>query len=97
MSMEKIGAEYKYDEKTKSVTVKYGKTELEMSVGSNRLLVNGKKTYMKSSVQYEHSRVFVPLDEVFAALGYDTEYFENAKTAVVSKTQPHTDKQSSAQ
>lgn len=85
MSAAQIGAEYAYDKESKSVKVRYNDTVLEMNIGSERLLVNGEKQYMSQAVQFAHDRVFVPAKEFFGVLGFECEYFEEAKTLVVRK------------
>ncbi len=86
MSATQIGAEYTYDKADKTVEVRYNDTVLEMNIGSDRLTVNGKKSYMPQAVQFEHDRVFVPAETFFGVLGFECEYFEGAKTLVVRKS-----------
>ena len=82
---EKIGAEYSYSEIDGSVTLKYDGKTVKLRTGSNMITVGREKSYLKSSVQYLHNRVFVP-SEVMEILGFETEYFENSDTLVIKST-----------
>ncbi len=84
MSMDKIGAEYRYDEKSGSVEIEYGGKELELSVGSNMLRTDGVKSFMSFGTSFENERVFIPAADVFEALGFECKYFEDSRCLVVN-------------
>lgn len=85
ISMEHLGIDYKYNQKTGEATINHNDTEIKLKTGSNLLRINNKKVYATCSVQYSYDRVFIPANEVFSALGFDVEYIEKSNTIVISK------------
>lgn len=85
MSMEKIGAEYDFDSKRGKVTIDFEGKHIELSIGSNMIKTDGEKSYMSFGTSFESDRVFIPARDVFEALGFESEYFEDAKCLVISR------------
>ncbi len=83
MSMEHLGIDYQYNQKTKEGVIRHNDVEIKFKAGSNLLRINKEKIYAGSSVQYSYDRVFIPADEIFAALGFEVTYIEAADTLMI--------------
>lgn len=81
---EKLGAEVKWDQKTKTVTIVKLESKIELTVGSSLATVNGKKAQLQEPAQLVDNRTLVPLR--FVAESLSAKVVWDGKTRTVSIT-----------
>jgi hypothetical protein len=83
--MEAIGAKVSYEEVSKKVTAVHDGITVQVTVGDNRIAVNGQMEAMDTAAVNVEGRVYIPLRAVFTAFGYDLEWHSVSKTAYVTQ------------
>ena len=83
--MEAIGAKVSYEDVSKTVTAVYDAITVQVTVGDNRIAVNGQIEHMDTAAVNMEGRVYIPLRAVFTAFGYDLEWHSVSKTAYVTQ------------
>lgn len=64
-----FGARIGWNPKTFAVTVTFGKKTVQLALGNNRMLVNGKATTIEVPAETSNGRTFIPLSALANALG----------------------------
>lgn len=80
---EELGFDVKWDAKTKKVTMSYGKSIVELTIGSKTMLVNGKKVKLDAPAEIKDQRTFVPLRAIAEAFGKKVEYSNDYRAVCV--------------
>lgn len=80
---EEFGAEIKWNEKTKTVTVKKDMTNYSMTIGNNIIFVGNLYMIMDVSPIIINNRTFVPVRFVSEALGYEVLWDSNKKIVMI--------------
>lgn len=75
----------KYDEATKTVTIKKGDKELQMVIGSTSIMVNGDAKTMDVAPEITADRTFLPARYVAEGLGYTVGWNPATQSVVISK------------
>lgn len=91
---EKLGATVNYDESARTVTAKDGQTDVQLTVGSRRALVDGKPITLDTPVRERRGSVLVPLRFVSENLGAQVDY---DKTSGVVALKPGAPRQANQQ
>ncbi len=79
----KFNFEKKTGTKNDTLTVKSGKDEFKFNAGSNAVYKNGKKSFMDNSCMIKDGVFYLPAQNAFETLGFDTKYFESTKVLVI--------------
>jgi len=77
---EALGASVGWNAATSSITIERFDTKLELKVGSESILVNGKSETMDVPVILKDSRTYVPLRFITQYLGGDVKWIQESKT-----------------
>lgn len=91
---EKLGATVNYDESARTVTAKDGQTDVQLTVGSRRALVDGKIITLDTPVRERRGSILVPLRFVSENLGAQVDY---DKTSGVIALKPGAPRQANQQ
>ncbi|MBQ6553651.1 MAG: copper amine oxidase N-terminal domain-containing protein, partial [Firmicutes bacterium] len=81
---EGLGASVDYDGETKTVTAQKGDTKIELVIGSDNALVNGKENKLLVPAEIKNSRTMVPLRFVSEALGAKVDWDGETKTITIT-------------
>ena len=81
---EGLGAAVDYDGATKTVTAQKGDTKIELVIGSDNALVNGKENKLLVPAEIKNSRTMVPLRFVSEALGAQVDWDGDTKTITIT-------------
>ncbi|MFZ5688606.1 MAG: stalk domain-containing protein [Bacillota bacterium] len=85
---EALGAEVKWDEKTRTVTAVKGSARIQLAIGSNTALKDGARVTLDVPARIIDGRTLVPLRFVTEALGAEVEWRASTATvAITRKTQ----------
>ncbi|MGL5675480.1 MAG: stalk domain-containing protein [Cellulosilyticaceae bacterium] len=71
----------KFDQPTGTVTMFIGEKVVQLTNGSNIVLVNGVKVPMQEKMTIKDDRAFAPMGEIARVLGVDVEWNNETKTA----------------
>lgn len=71
--------EVEWDEKTRTVTGKKLGQEMKLTIGDNKVIIDGKEIKLNTPVKIENHRTIVPLALFNEILGYDVDYDKNTK------------------
>ncbi|WP_373232683.1 stalk domain-containing protein [Cohnella sp.] len=82
MLMQKIGASLSFDAKTQQLKVKRGKTTVELTIGSNQAILDGKTVKLDAKAVVKNGRTLVPLRFLGESFGLWVNW--NAGTKTVS-------------
>lgn len=80
---ESLGAEVKWDDNTRTITILKGNNEIKLIIGENHATVNGNELILDSEVFIKDGRTYVPLRFVSEALGANVEWDGNSQTAII--------------
>lgn len=80
-----LGADVRWDNATRQVTVKDGKTKIVLTIGSNVMVVDGKKVYMDCAPFIHDSRTFVPIRWVAENLGAQVGWIQDEAKVMILK------------
>ncbi|RXZ81458.1 copper amine oxidase [Paenibacillaceae bacterium] len=84
-----MGAETKWDNKAKAVTITLGSNTVELAVGATTMLVNGKSVNIDTPAFLHHvgkeQKIYVPLAVLADGLDYQVEYRSTLKTAFINR------------
>ncbi|MFC5528770.1 ABC transporter substrate-binding protein [Cohnella yongneupensis] len=78
-----IGATSSTDSKTKKIKVTKGKTTIELTIGSNQAMVDGKKVTLSTKVVEKSSRALAPLRLLTDSFGMWLNWNAGTKTATI--------------
>ncbi|MBH5320068.1 hypothetical protein I6N90_19890 [Paenibacillus sp. GSMTC-2017] len=81
---EALGAEVKWNDKEKKVTITQGKTKVVLKIGNKSLDVNGKVEQMDTVAIKSNERTFVPVRFVSQALGATIKWDEAVTTVYIT-------------
>lgn len=85
---EGLGASVDYAGETKTVTAQKGDTKIELVIGSDNALVNGKENKLLVPAEIKNSRTMVPLRFVSEALGAQVDWDGETKTVTIAASAP---------
>lgn len=80
---DRLGADVKWDQKTKRVTVLRGDAMLELWLGKNEMSVNGVRTPIKVPPILVKNSVYVPVRVISEQLGQKVDWDEKTKTITI--------------
>ena len=91
-----LGAEYEYDDETKSITIEHNNQTITGTVGAEKLKVNRYSYTLDVPTQSINGIVMVPVRFLAEYLGYDVEWVDASRTVEIEKqnlisTQPRTE------
>lgn len=72
--LEWIGAEFRWDGKTRQVALSYKGSEIILTIDSNEMLVNGKKQKMDAKPYIEDGYTMVPIRFIVESFGFNLEW-----------------------
>jgi hypothetical protein len=81
---ESLGAEVKWEDSTRTITIIQGNNEIKLKTGDNNATVNGNELLLDSEVFIKDGRTYVPLRFVSEALGANVEWDGNSQTAIIN-------------
>ena len=81
---EALGARVYYDDETKLITAKRNLTTIELTVGSDKLYVNGVETIIDTPAFVQNGRTLVPVRAVSEALGVTVDWDEETPCVIIS-------------
>jgi len=82
--LEAIGAILSYDEVKRVVTAVKDDITVNIPIDKNTIYVNGQETEMDTTAIIKDNRTYIPLRAVFAAFGYEIEWHNNSRTAIIN-------------
>lgn len=82
---EKLGADVKWDDAAKKVTVTKGETEIVLYVGSEKAYVNGEERLLDSPAFIQDGRTYSPMRFICENLGADVKWNAEKKQAIITK------------
>ena len=82
---ESFGADVKWDQTAKAVTIDEKSTQVIMPIDTPKIIVNGEDRTAQAAAQMYGGRVFVPLREMSEAIGYHVFYDGDSGLIVISK------------
>lgn len=89
---EALGAKVDWDGNTRLVTVTKGMVVINLTIGSNQIITNGKATTMDTAAVIKDSRTFVPVKYIAEALGLSVGWDGAARTVILTSAgQPNAD------
>ena len=77
----------RWDDPTKTVTITFGSRVINMTVGSNVMVINGVNVAMQAKCEITDSRAFIPLRDMGYALGLNDDkiaWDDATKTATLN-------------
>ena len=81
---ERLGAKVNWDDDTQTAMVELNKKNISFQIGNPSAEVNGQEATMDVPAMLENDKTLIPLRFLSENLGYQVEWEETAKTAVVS-------------
>ncbi|MBO5453661.1 MAG: copper amine oxidase N-terminal domain-containing protein [Clostridia bacterium] len=81
---EALGARVYYDDETSLITAKRNLTTIELTVGSDKLYINGEETVIDVPAFVQNGRTLVPVRAVSEALGVTVDWDEETPCVVIS-------------
>lgn len=82
---ETLGANVKWDDAAKTVTANRGDVEISLTIGSDRLYVNGAEKIVDVPAQIINSRTMVPIRVIAESFGCNVEWNEENRTVIVTE------------
>jgi len=82
---EALGAEVKWEEITKGITITLGDTVIAMQVGSTTVMVNGKSYTIDAPPVIKNGRTFVPIRFISEHLGAKVDWDESTRTVTITR------------
>lgn len=80
---EELGYDVKWDGANKKVTMKSDGTTVELTIGSNKMMVNGKAVLLDAPAEIKDDRTFVPLRAIAEAFGEKVDYSSDYKAVYI--------------
>ena len=81
---EALGADVQWDDEAQLVTVTSGSTVIEITIGSNRIITNGKSTRMDTRATLVDGRTFVPVRFIAEALSLTVGWDGDTNTVLLT-------------
>ena len=79
-----LGAQTSWDANTQEITITKGNVDIELTIGSTTLTVNGKALLMDSAPVIKNGRTYLPVRYLAEALGYDISWDAATQTITLS-------------
>lgn len=80
---EELGYDVKWDGANKKVTMTNDGTTVELTIGSNKMMVNGKAVHLDAPAEIRDDRTFVPLRAIAEAFGEKVDYSKDYKAVYI--------------
>ena len=80
---EELGYDVKWDGANKKVIMKNGNTNVELTIGSNKMKVNGKVLTLDAPAEIKDERTFVPLRAIAESFGKKVDYSKDYKAVYI--------------
>lgn len=80
---EELGYDVKWDGANKKVTMTNDGTTVELTIGSNKMMVNGKVVHLDAPAEIRDDRTFVPLRAIAEAFGEKVDYSKDYKAVYI--------------
>lgn len=80
---EELGYDVKWDGANKKVIMKNGNTNVELTIGSNKMKVNGKVLTLDAPAEIKDERTFVPLRAIAESFGEKVDYSKDYKAVYI--------------
>lgn len=80
---EELGYDVKWDGPNKKVTMTSDGTTVELTIGSNKMMVNGKAVLLDAPAEIRDDRTFVPLRAIAEAFGEKVDYSQDYKAVYI--------------
>ncbi|WP_277250965.1 stalk domain-containing protein [Peptoniphilus vaginalis] len=80
---EELGYDVKWDGPNKKVTMTSDGTTVELTIGSNKMMVNGKAVLLDAPAEIRDDRTFVPLRAIAEAFGEKVDYSSDYKAVYI--------------
>lgn len=80
---EELGYDVKWDGANKKVTMTNEGTTVELTIGSNKMMVNGKAVLLDAPAEIRDDRTFVPLRAIAEAFGEKVDYSSDYKAVYI--------------
>jgi hypothetical protein len=85
---EALGAEVSWDAATKTVTGKYGSTDIKLPIGSNIAYIGKEEITLDSPACIVNGRTLVPVRFVAESMGSNVQWEQSSKSVSISKANP---------
>ena len=82
---EELGYDVKWDGANKKVTMTNDGTTVELTIGSNKMMVNGKAVLLDAPAEIRDDRTFVPLRAIAEAFGEKVDYSKDYKAVYIGE------------
>lgn len=80
---EELGYDVKWDGPNKKVTMTSDGTTVELTIGSNKMMVNGKAVLLDAPAEIRDDRTFVPLRAIAEAFGEKVDYSSDYRAVYI--------------
>lgn len=80
---EELGYDVKWDGANKKVTMTSDGTKVELTIGSNKMMVNGKAVLLDTPAEIRDDRTFVPLRAIAEAFGEKVDYSSDYRAVYI--------------
>ena len=80
---EELGYDVKWDGANRKVTMTNDGTTVELTIGSNKMKVNGKDVFLDAPAEIRDDRTFVPLRAIAEAFGEKVDYSQDYKAVYI--------------
>lgn len=80
---EELGYDVKWDGANKKVTMTSDGTKVELTIGSNKMMVNGKAVLLDAPAEIRDDRTFVPLRAIAEAFGEKVDYSSDYRAVYI--------------
>ena len=80
---QELGYDVKWDGANKKVIMKNGNTNVELTIGSNKMKVNGKVLTLDAPAEIKDERTFVPLRAIAESFGEKVDYSKDYKAVYI--------------
>ena len=80
---EELGYDVKWDGANKKVIMKNGNTNVELTIGSNKMKVNSKVLTLDAPAEIKDERTFVPLRAIAESFGQKVDYSKDYKAVYI--------------
>lgn len=80
---EELGYDVKWDGANKKVTMTSDGTTVELTIGSNKMMVNGKAVLLDAPAEIKDDRTFVPLRAIAEAFGEKVDYSSDYRAVYI--------------
>ena len=80
---QELGYDVKWDGANKKVIMKNGNTNVELTIGSNKMIVNGKTLTLDAPAEIKDERTFVPLRAIAESFGENVDYSKDYKAVYI--------------